>query len=214
MATITESLERSLQNCSLNHERRSGNNGGGGGGDDGLTGRSSTSDDNNNHNSSSSSGGGGSLPITESDTSLELNSHLSLPYHWEQCLDLKSGEIYYINWMNGMKAREDPRTAAAQYSGDFYSEEDDDDDDNSYDSEELPSESSPCSTKERKHCNDDNDDNNNHNNRRLEKDRDNVLVVAGCKSCLMYYMVPKQVEDCPKCNGQLLHFDRSESSSP
>ncbi|KAL4354563.1 hypothetical protein GQ457_06G005020 [Hibiscus cannabinus] len=211
MATITESLERSLQNCSLNHERRSGSNGGGGGGDDGLIGRSSTSDDNNNHNSSSS-GGGGNLPITESDTSLELNSHLSLPYHWEQCLDLKSGEIYYINWMNGMKVREDPRTAAAQYSGDFYSEDDDDDDDDSsYDSEELQSESSPYSTREKRHCNDD-DNNNNHH--RVEKDKDNVLVVAGCKSCLMYFMVPKQVEDCPKCNGQLLHFDRSESTSP
>ncbi|XP_039047731.1 uncharacterized protein LOC120188346 isoform X2 [Hibiscus syriacus] len=186
MATITESLERSLQNCSLNHERRSSN-----------------------------SGGGGNLLITGSDRSLELNSHLSLPYHWEQCLDLKTGEIYYINWRNGMKAREDPRTAA-QTSGGFYSEEEDeeeeddeDDDDSSYDSEESPSESSPCSTRERANCN-----NNNSNHHRVEKDKDNVLVVAGCKSCLMYFMVPKQVEDCSKCNGQLLHFDRSESSSP
>ncbi|GMJ03327.1 hypothetical protein like AT2G33510 [Hibiscus trionum] len=209
MATITESLERSLQNCSLNHERRSTDSGGGGGGsggDDELIGKSSTLDENNNTNSSG-------LPITVSDTSLELNSHLSLPYHWEQCLDLKSGEIYYINWRNGMKAREDPRTAA-QYSGEFYSEEeeDDDDDDSSYDSEELLSESSSlCSTRERAgHCN----NNNNSNYHRVEKDKDNVLVVAGCKSCLMYFMVPKQVEDCPKCNGQLLHFDRSESSSP
>ena len=74
METITESLERSLQNCSLNHERRS--SGGGGGAVEGILGRSSTSDVNN-------------LPNTVSDTSLELNSHLSLPYHWEQCLDLK-----------------------------------------------------------------------------------------------------------------------------
>ncbi|KAE8692768.1 hypothetical protein F3Y22_tig00110831pilonHSYRG00731 [Hibiscus syriacus] len=206
MATITESLERSLQNCSLNHERRSSKTGGGGGGgEDGLTRRrSSTSDDNNNNNNN--------LPITGSDTSLELNSHLSLPYHWEQCLDLKTGEIYYINWRNGMKAREDPRTAA-QYCGGFYSEEEEEEedeeeeDDSSYDSEESPSESSSCSTRERGNCNND-------NNHRVEKDKVNVLVVAGCKSCLMYFMVPKQVEDCPKCNGQLLHFDRSESSSP
>ncbi|GMI79813.1 hypothetical protein like AT2G33510 [Hibiscus trionum] len=206
MATITESLERSLQNFSLNHERRSSNSGGGGGGDggeDGLTRRSSTSDDNNNNSNH---------PITVSDTSLELNSHLSLPYHWEQCLDLKTGEIYYINWRNGMKASEDPRTSAQYSGGDFYSEEEededeDDDDDSSYDSEESPSESS-FSTREKGHCN------SNNNNRRAEKDKDNVLVVAGCKSCLMYFMVPKQVEDCPKCNGQLLHFDRSETSSP
>ncbi|XVF02157.1 hypothetical protein REPUB_Repub04eG0151600 [Reevesia pubescens] len=189
MATITESLERSLQNCSLNHERRSSS--GGDGAEEGIIGRSSTSDENN-------------LPNTVSDTSLELNSHVSLPNHWEQCLDLKTGEIYYINWRNGMKAREDPRTAA-EYSGDFYSEEEDDDD-SSYDSEESSLESSPSSSRDQKgHYN------NNHH--RVEKDKDNVLVVAGCKSCLMYFMVPKQVEDCPKCNGQLLHFDRSESSS-
>ncbi|XWS68799.1 hypothetical protein CRYUN_Cryun04dG0123400 [Craigia yunnanensis] len=192
METITESLERSLQNISLNHERRSSSSGGGA--VEGILGRSSTSDVNN-------------LPNTVSDTSLELNSHISLPYHWEQCLDLKTGEIYYINWRNGAKAREDPRTAA-EYSGDFYSEEEEeeDDDDSSYDSEESSSESSLHFSRERKHYN------NSHH--RVEKDKDNVLVVAGCKSCLMYFMVPKQVEDCPKCNGQLLHFDRSESSSP
>ena len=107
-----------------------------------------------------------------------------------------------------MKSREDPRTVA-DYRGDFYSEdeqEEEDDDDSSYDSEESSSESSPSSSRERAHYN--------NNNQRVEKEKDNVLVVAGCKSCLMYFMVPKQVEDCPKCNGQLLHFDRSESSSP
>jgi hypothetical protein len=105
----------------------------------------------------------------------------------------QTGEIYYINWRNGMKAKEDPRTTA-EYSGDFYSE-----DDSSYDSEESSSESSPSS---REHY-------------RVEKGhKDHVLVVAGCKSCLMYFMVPKQVEDCPKCGGQLLHFDRSENGSP
>ncbi|XP_022777037.1 uncharacterized protein LOC111318434 [Durio zibethinus] len=198
MATITESLERSLQNCSLNQERRSSSSGGGV--EEGIIGRSLTSDDNN-------------LPNTGSDTSLELNSHLSLPYHWEQCLDLKTGEIYYINWRNGMKAREDPRTAA-DYSGDFYSEEEEeeeDDDDRSCDSEGSPSESSP-SSRERGHYS--NNNNRNNSQHRSEKGKDNVLVVAGCKSCLMYFMVPKQVEDCPKCNGQLLHFDRSESSCP
>ncbi|XP_022726596.1 uncharacterized protein LOC111282665 [Durio zibethinus] len=189
MATITESLERSLQNCSLNNEIRSSS---GGSAENGIIRRSSTSADNN-------------LPNTVSDTSLELKSHLSLPYHWEQCLDLKTGEIYYINWRNGTKAREDPRTAA-EYSRDFYSEEEDDDD-SSYDSEDSSTESSPSSSRERGHYN-------KNNYIRVDKDKDNVLVVAGCKSCLMYFMVSKQVEDCPKCNGQLLHFDRSESSSP
>ncbi|KAK4841217.1 hypothetical protein QYF36_000873 [Acer negundo] len=208
MATITESLERSLQNCSLNnHHRR---HGGGGVVEEGATsrrhrdsglGRSSSSADNNNN-------------LQNTDAALELNSHISLPYQWEQCLDLQTGEIYYINWRNGMKAKEDPRTIA-ESSGDFYSEEEEDEEeDSSYDSEESSSESSPSSSTTRDHYN----NNNNRNNHRLgdQNKNDNVLVVAGCKSCLMYFMVPKQVEDCPKCNGQILHFDRSDinASSP
>ncbi|KAJ8773673.1 hypothetical protein K2173_005919 [Erythroxylum novogranatense] len=175
MATITASLERSLQNCSLNNHPSSGVLGGS------VTERSSSSHDVD-----------ASLPAEHirapnSDTTVELNSHLSLPYHWEQCLDLKTGEIYYINWRNGMKAKEDPRITQED-NGDFYSQ-----DDSSYDSEESSSRSSASSTREPY---------------RLDK-KDHVLIVAGCKSCLMYFMVPKQVEDCPKCNGQLLHFDRS-----
>ena len=97
-----------------------------------------------------------------------------------------------------MKAKDDPRTTA-EYSGDFYSE-----DDSSCDSEESSSESSPAPISSREQ-----------HYRVDQKDhKDHVLVVAGCKSCLMYFMVPKQVEDCPKCCGQLLHFDRSENGSP
>lgn len=72
MATITASLERSLQNCSLNHQTRSGT-----GADLAVGGSSSRSDETpDNH-------------VRSSGTSLELNSHISLPYYWEQCLDLK-----------------------------------------------------------------------------------------------------------------------------
>lgn len=90
-----------------------------------------------------------------------------------------------------MKAKEDPRTTSDYNSGDYYSEEEEDDENSSYDSEESSSESS---------------------NRR-EAQKEQVLVVGGCKSCFMYFMVPKQVQECPKCCGQLLHFDRSENGS-
>lgn len=111
-----------------------------------------------------------------------------------------------------MKASVDPRTAA-EYSGDYYSEEEEEEenDDSLYDSEELSSESSPSSSRERGHYNN-NSSSSNHQG--VEKEKDNVLVVAGCKSCLMYFMVPKQVEDCPKCNEQLLHLDRSQTGFP
>lgn len=99
-----------------------------------------------------------------------------------------------------MKAKEDPR-ARAEYSGDCnYS----DDDNSSFESEESSTESSPSSCREREQQKESDEKNK----------QDHVLVVAGCKSCLMYYMVPKQHEDCPKCSGQLLHFDRSENGSP
>ncbi|XP_065851878.1 protein CURLY FLAG LEAF 1 [Euphorbia lathyris] len=231
MAAITASLERSLQNCSLNHHQNQ-NRGF-------LRGerRSSSSSSSNDVVAETSEtplmeefGENHNFPIISSsssdhhDTTLELNSHLSLPYHWEQCLDLKTGEIYYINWRNGMKATEDPRLLTAtttttttttedeqEYNNnlDFYnSEEEEEDEESSYDSEESSSEySSPPPPRE---------ENQNYGTTTTKKKKkeDQVLVVAGCKSCLMYFMVPKQVEDCPKCNGQLLHFDRSENGSP
>lgn len=89
-----------------------------------------------------------------------------------------------------MKAKEDPRRIGGE---DNYSE-----DESWYDSEESSSESCPSSSRE--------------HTSPAEK-QNNVLVVAGCKSCLMYFMVPKQVEDCPKCSGHLLHFDRSDNAS-
>ncbi|CAL5190963.1 unnamed protein product [Lathyrus oleraceus] len=204
MEAITASLERSLQNCSLNnhhhhHHQQNGRRQDDGSattdapaaeGEGGGIGISSTSSEDNHPISNNNN--------NNSDTTLELNSHISLPYHWEQCLDLKTGEIYYLNWRNGMKAKEDPRIVAERdcEQQESESEDDEEEEESLYeDSEECSSE---CSTNERGEV--------------IEKE--NVLVVAGCKSCLMYFMVPKQVEDCPKCNGQLLHFDRSENCSP
>ncbi|XP_050221013.1 protein CURLY FLAG LEAF 1 [Mercurialis annua] len=202
MAAITASLERSLQNCSLDHHLPHQTMG--------VFGeRSSSSDHHHHHHHVHDHSNNNNLQISNSsssDTTLELNSHVSLPCHWEQCLDLKTGEIYYINWRNGMKAKEDPREITQEYNGDYYyTEEEDNEDDSSCDSEESSSESSPspCSTF---------NNNNNNNNRVQQQKEDHVLVVGGCKSCLMYFMVPKQVQDCPKCNGHLLHFDRSDSN--
>ncbi|AES77190.1 putative WW domain-containing protein [Medicago truncatula] len=198
MEAITASLERSLQNCSLNNNNQNeegsatidvvaGEGRGGGGGGIGISSSSSSSDENHISNNS--------------DATLELNSNISLPYHWEQCLDLKTGEIYYINWRNGMKAKEDPRRAAERECEESEEEEEEEEEESWYDSEESSSESSTIISKEQY-------------DQREVIEKQNVLVVAGCKICLMYFMVPKQVEDCPKCSGQLLHFDRSENCSP
>ncbi|KAB2624990.1 hypothetical protein D8674_016650 [Pyrus ussuriensis x Pyrus communis] len=207
MAKIAASLERSLQNCSLNnHNHHHRNHSSGGGGSitvDGEGQGSSVTD--GVLAATGMQGRSSSSTSSTSDATLELNSHVSLPYHWEQCLDLKTGEVYYLNWRNGMKAKEDPRTRG-EYSGDFYYSEEDEN--SSYDSEESSIESSPSSCRYEQHQQPVENLNSNNNN------NNNVLVVAGCKACLMYFMVPKQLEDCPKCSGQLLHFDRSENGSP
>ncbi|KAG7647780.1 hypothetical protein AtNW77_Chr1g0030831 [Arabidopsis thaliana] len=176
MADITEYLERSMQNCSLIDRRSSMGDGFG------------MSDEH--------------IPI--SDRFLELSTHFSVPSHLEQCLDLKTGEIYYRSWNSGMRVKEDPRKSmsrgnyADQSSGEssgtvFSSEEVS----SYYESEESSSESSPSSRKYHK-----------------EEEEADVLVVAGCKACLMYFMVPKLFKDCPKCATQLLHFDQLHSTSP
>ena len=36
-----------------------------------------------------------------------------------------------------------------------------------------------------------------------------VLVAAGCRVCMMYVMIPKREEECPRCGGHVLHFGRS-----
>ncbi|GMJ05507.1 hypothetical protein like AT2G33510 [Hibiscus trionum] len=171
-AAITASLERSLRNCSLNHEN-------------------GVEDD-------------GNVDIKVSNGAVFNNSGISLPYFWEQqCLDLKAEDVYYKNYRDGVESTEDPRRAAvaAEYGGDFSS--DDDDGDSWYDSEDYSSSGSSPS-----------EDNNNNHRAVLEEENGNVLVVAGCKSCYMYFMVPKKAEACPKCNGHLLRFDRSLISSP
>ncbi|XP_047076930.1 uncharacterized protein LOC124687152 [Lolium rigidum] len=41
---------------------------------------------------------------------VELNSEVSLPYHWQQCLDIRTGQVYYVNWEDGTRTTVDPRT--------------------------------------------------------------------------------------------------------
>lgn len=72
MATITAALERSLQNCSLSSSPSSAH---------------SPRPPNQRHDETPAS-------------SLELNSHLALPYEWEQCLDLKVARNAHLSLIN------------------------------------------------------------------------------------------------------------------
>lgn len=98
-----------------------------------------------------------------------------------------------------MRTSEDPRITADEYLSYDESYEDED--------EESSSDSSPSSSREKFSVVE--------GSRGIGETAGNsaVLVVAGCKGCFMYYMVPKQNEICPKCSGQLIHFDRSGNGS-
>ncbi|KAH0764598.1 hypothetical protein KY285_000469 [Solanum tuberosum] len=207
MATITASL----QNCSLsNHHQRGGTsrNSTGIAPPDGISDSSENINTNFNNNNNPSN-----------DATVELNSETALPYHWEQCLDLKTGEIYYLNWRTGMRVSEDPRTNVVAteevYSEEDYDNDDDDDDDdnNSYDSEATYSEEMPSFSSSRAETTI--PQINILTTEALRRAAPPsalaapVLVLGGCKACLMYFMVPKEVDDCPRCGRQLLHFDQN-----
>ncbi|KAK4791692.1 hypothetical protein SAY86_032105 [Trapa natans] len=184
MAKIIASLERSLQSFSLNGSGGRAASGGAG------FGRSSNSDE-----------VAAGTRLCNLDASVELNSHISLPYDWEQCLDLETGEIYYTNWRTGKKSKEDPRIITVDdcYDGLYYYSDDYEDNNSIYGSQES-SESfqdsySSSSAQELPPSH-------------AAVGMDHVLVVGGCKSCLMYYMVLKEVTECPRCCRQLVHFER------
>lgn len=95
ITTVTASIERSLQNCSLNnhhhqHHQSSSSS---------TSSSSSSSNSNINININNTGGEGIRQPVFVSDSQenlhvsndnlLELNSGSPLPYYWEQCLDLK-----------------------------------------------------------------------------------------------------------------------------
>ncbi|WOL02555.1 hypothetical protein Cni_G11274 [Canna indica] len=157
---------------------------------------------------------------------VDLNSDTALPYHWEQCLDMRTGEIYYINWETGVRTTDDPRTTAAAVSDDvssaypssiYYDDGDGDVDgasdeyscsrvgsgDDDYDEEDEDDDTADSSSVSSA-ASPTNSSTEDHS-----ASGSQVLVAAGCKACFMYFMVPKRVDACPKCGGTLLHLGRN-----
>ncbi|KAM0935985.1 putative WW domain-containing protein [Dioscorea sansibarensis] len=144
---------------------------------------------------------------------VELNSDVALPRNWEQCLDMRTGEVYYLNWRTGMRTKEDPRNPASNLpsttcycsessfsgSGDNASssneEEVEEEDEETRDTASSSGISSICSSSSCEVGGGGGGD-----------ITGQVLVAAGCKVCFMYFMVPKSVEACPKCSAALLHL--------
>ncbi|CAD5185134.1 unnamed protein product [Musa acuminata subsp. malaccensis] len=149
---------------------------------------------------------------------VELNSGTALPHNWEQYLDMRTGEVYYINWETGIRTTEDPRnsTIASSYS-DEGEASDDEDSGSSYDASGETTGSSydasgdtPCSSSL-----------SSASSTETSASVDDVgsggggghvLVAAGCRACFTYFMVPKRAHVCPSCGGRLFHLGNNGSS--
>ncbi|KAK8969989.1 hypothetical protein KSP40_PGU003733 [Platanthera guangdongensis] len=155
---------------------------------------------------------------------VELNSEVALPYHWEQCLDMRTGEVYYINWKDGTRTSVDPRLTTTLCSlniseddGVEAEEDDEEEDDDDY----CDGDDSSSSVGDGTDCDDfygvktssssgvGSAPSSEESQTADVAAAEHVLVAAGCKSCFMYFMVSKRVEACPKCGGCLLHLGRN-----
>ncbi|RWV86526.1 hypothetical protein GW17_00051576 [Ensete ventricosum] len=123
----------------------------------------------------------------------------------------QTGEVYYINRATGTRTSKDPRTAsaaAATYSSSYQSEEDVSSDDfdscsgigGSDDHEDSIDTATSCLTSL--------SSTSSTSDTGAEPSGGQILVSAGCRSCFMYFMVPKSTDACPKCGGRLLKLGR------
>ncbi|RWW68067.1 hypothetical protein BHE74_00024424 [Ensete ventricosum] len=147
-------------------------------------------------------GRGGTARLVEAsdesagEVTVELNSETVLPCHWEQCLDMRSGQVYYINRETGTRTTKDPRTAAAaasSYSSSYQSKQDSSSDDScseigGSDDDSVDTANSCLTTLSSASSED----------TAAAAGGSQSLVSAGCRSCFMYFMVPKSVDACPK----------------
>ncbi|KAK1294583.1 hypothetical protein QJS10_CPA16g00858 [Acorus calamus] len=157
-------------------------------------------------------GGGGEAEEVVGDKVVDLRSDEALPYGWQQLLDIKTGEISYINRITGTRTTDDPRNPTREDRSEVINSypnlepppppEDDDDDDEDEEmyyeglsESEASSFTSSCITRE--------DPNPPFVDERVP------LIVAGCNRCFMYHMLPRSAGECPNCGGGLVFFDRT-----
>ncbi|KAJ1696918.1 hypothetical protein LUZ63_005430 [Rhynchospora breviuscula] len=111
-----EMIASSLRNCSLNYQNNPAS-------------PSSSSSSTSSSSSYQPDSTAAPPPPTRSltgDLTVELNSDVALPFYWEQCLDIRSGQVYYINWEDGTRTSVDPRTREPAIH--FYASSSDDED--------------------------------------------------------------------------------------
>ncbi|PKU59984.1 hypothetical protein MA16_Dca024473 [Dendrobium catenatum] len=155
------------------------------------------------------------------EVTVELNSVEAFPNHWKQCLDMKTGKLFYVNGKSGERKTEVPRIAASGLQASYNSSEEynsddagggEDEEDNDGDIEDCSSLAGDGTDYEDFFGVSSRNSHNSSSDDSIAGDGNGgagslILVVAGCKSCFMYFIVPKRVDECPKCGGCLLHLD-------
>ncbi|XP_020592319.1 uncharacterized protein LOC110032883 [Phalaenopsis equestris] len=156
------------------------------------------------------------------EVTVELNSDTAFSNNWKQCLDMRTGKLFYVNWESGERRTETPSIAASGLQEGYYSSEDcnsddardiEDEEDNDGDVEDCASFfAGGTDFEDFSSANSRNSDSSSFQPADSDAGGENggagglILVVAGCKSCFMYFMVPKRAEECPKCGGCLIHL--------
>ncbi|KAF3323594.1 cell wall protein IFF6-like protein [Carex littledalei] len=92
-----EMIASSLRNCSLNYQNTP------------ASPSSSSSSTSSSYQTNYAAAPPPPTPSMTGDFTVELNSDVALPFQWEQCLDLRNGQVYYINWEDGTRTTVDPR---------------------------------------------------------------------------------------------------------
>ncbi|XP_073138014.1 uncharacterized protein [Henckelia pumila] len=159
----------------------------------------------------------------------DLQTHTPLPLEWQRCLDVKSGQVYFLNTRTQQRALTDPRTSAGpspnptpmsldlelnlpscQYSPNNYDHFESNSNKHDIGQAKLPSHDKAmiCSTRDS-------------NIRRLinrspswlsfEVD-EQEMVTAVCNKCYMLVMMCKSSPSCPNC--KYMHpIDHTRESS-
>lgn len=113
---------------------------------------------------------------------IELDSQLGLPFGRERFLDINSGEIYYIDWSCSKSDLHDDDAKSSSCTSS----------DISFEGQGLDGDFE-CSNS-------------------VKDDGRMVLSLKGCKQCLIYFLIPREIKLCPSCKTCFLEVDKLSGS--
>lgn len=129
---------------------------------------------------------------------IELLGEPGLPDGWEQCLDLETGECFYLDNSCGKRTKRDPRPILAEANNNIrarcFSHSPLVDQDAATPSncfhQDSKSDSHSATVSSSMDI--------------LSTEHDGkVPILKACSKCLIYFLIPREVKECPWCNTHL-----------